>query len=156
MTMFDLIPWRRETEPTAAFPREMGRLFEDFFGRARRFPFALEDFGSFIPVDIVETEDAMEVSAELPGLTDKDIDVMLSPDRAYLIIKGEKRVEKEKKEKGWYHNERAYGAFRRTLALPYPARDEMVKATFERGVLNVYLKKDKTAVGERHIKVTTA
>jgi HSP20 family protein len=154
--MFDLIPWRRETESPLGLPREMNRMFDDFFGRTRRFPFALEEVASFIPVDIFESEDGMEISAELPGLTEKDIDVMLSPDRYYLTIKGEKRFMSEKKEKRYYHNERAYGVFRRTIALPYPAKEELVQASFEHGVLTVYLKKDRVAVGERHIKVTSA
>jgi HSP20 family protein len=156
MSTFDLIPWRRETELPFSFSREMNRMFEDFFGAKKRFPFALEDYAAFVPVDVLETEDTMEISAELPGLSDKDIDVMLSPDRNYLTIKGEKRFEKEKKEKGFYHSERAYGAFRRTIALPFPAKDEMVKATFDRGVLTIFLSKDRVAVGERHIKVTSA
>lgn len=157
MTNFDLIPWRRENELPFAFSRDMNRMFEDFFGgRTRRSPLALEDIAGFMPVDIFETEDGMEISVELPGLTEKDIDVMLSPDCYYLTIKGEKRFISEKKERRYYHSERAYGVFRRTIGLPYPAKEELVQATFENGVLTVYLRKDKVAAGERHIKVTSA
>jgi len=156
MTTFDLIPWRRENELPVAFSRDMNRMFDDFFGRTRRFPFALEDVAAFMPVDIFETEDGMEISVELPGLSDKDIDVMLSPDCYYLTIKGEKRFTSEKKERRYFHNERTYGVFRRTIGLPYPAKEELVQATFENGVLTVFLRKDKVAAGERHIKVTTA
>lgn len=157
MTISDLIPWRREPDFPAVntMQREFNRMFEEFFGRGRRWPASFEELGAFVPVDIVETDDGMEVSAELPGMSEKDLDVILSPDHTYLTIKGEKKVEKEKKEKGYYHSERTYGAFRRTFALPAPARDEMVKATFVNGVLTVHLKKDRAA-GERHIKVTTA
>lgn len=160
MPISDLIPWRREPElPTAltSLQREMNRMFEDFFGRGRRWPASFEEFSAFLPsLDISETEDAMEISAELPGMSEKDIDVTLSSDRSTLTIKGEKKQEKEKKEKGYYHSERSYGAFRRAIALPSPAKDEQVQATFQNGVLTVHLKKDKAGNGEKHIKVKTA
>jgi HSP20 family protein len=160
MAISDLIPWRREPEFPAALSslqREMNRMFEDFFGRARRWPARLEEFGAFVPtVDISETDDGMEISAELPGMSDKDIDVMLSPDRTYLTIKGEKKQEKEKVEKGYYHSERSYGAFRRTVALPSRALEDPVQASFQNGVLSVQLKKDKGGNGEKHIKVKTS
>jgi HSP20 family protein len=127
------------------------------FGRARRWPASFEEFGAFIPsLDISETEDAMEVSAELPGLCEKDIDVTLSPDKSYLTIKGEKREEKERKEKGYYQSERSYGVFRRTVALPGPAKEDQIQATFQNGVLTVQLVKDKAKNGEKHIKVKTS
>lgn len=160
MAISDLIPWRREPElPTAltSLQREMNRMFEDFFGRGRRWPASFEEFGAFLPsLDISETEDSMEISAELPGMSEKDIDVTLSSDRSTLTIKGEKKEEKERKEKGYYHSERSYGAFRRAIALPSPAKDEQVQATFQSGVLTVQLKKDKAGNGEKHIKVKTA
>jgi HSP20 family protein len=160
MTISDLIPWRREQELPASFSsfqREMNRMFEDFFGRARRWPASFEELGTFLPsLDVSETEDAMEVSAELPGMTEKDIDVTLSSDRTALTIKGEKKQEKEKKEKGFYHSERSYGLFRRTIALPAPAKEDQIQATFLSGVLTIQLKKDKAGNGEKHIKVKTA
>ena len=160
MSITDLIPWRREPELPASLSslqREMNRMFDDFFGRPRRSPFAFEELGAFSPsLDIAETEDAMEISAELPGMTEKDIDVTLSADRGSLTIKGEKRLEKEKKERGYYHSERSYGAFRRTIALPALAKDDQVHATFQAGVLTIQLKKDKAGNGEKHIKVKTA
>lgn len=160
MAISDLIPWRREQEVPVALTslqREMNRMFDDFFGRARRWPASFEEFGAFIPsLDISETEDAMEVSAELPGLSEKDIDVTLSPDKSYLTIKGEKREEKERKEKGYYQSGRSYGVFRRTVALPGPAKEDQIQATFQNGVLTVQLVKDKARNGEKHIKVKTS
>lgn len=160
MAISDLIPWRREQESAASFTalqREMNRMFEDFFGRGRRWPASFEEFGAFLPsLDISETEDAMEISAELPGMPEKDIDVTLSPDRSTLTVKGEKKQEKEKKEKGYYHSERSYGAFRRTVALPSLAKEDPIHATFQSGVLTVQLKKDKAGNGEKHIKVKTS
>lgn len=160
MPISDLIPWRREPELPASFTsfqREMNRMFEDFFGRARRWPVSFEEMGAFLPsLDVSETEETMEISAELPGMTDKDIDVTLSPDRSTVTIKGEKKQEKEKKEKGYYHSERSYGLFRRTVALPALAKDDQIQATFHNGVLNIQLKKDKAGNGEKHIKVKTA
>lgn len=160
MSISDLIPWRREPEfPVSlnSFQREMNRMFEDFFARGRRWPAPLEEFGAFLPsLDVSESDDAMEISAELPGMSEKDIDVTLSPDRSFLTFKGEKKQEKERKEKGYYHSERSYGMFRRTIALPVPAKDDQIQATFFNGVLTVQLKKDKAGNGEKHIKVKTA
>lgn len=160
MTISDLIPWRRDPELPASFSsfqREMNRMFEDFVGRARRWPASFEEFGAFLPsLDVSETDDAMEVSAELPGMAEKDIDVTLSSDRTALTIKGEKRQEKEKKEKGYYHSERSYGLFRRTIALPAPAKEDQIHATFQSGILTIQLKKDKAGNGEKHIKVKSA
>lgn len=160
MTTSDLIPWRRESElpaPLTSLQREMNRMFEDFFGHPRRWPASFDELGAFIPtLDISQTDDAMEIAAELPGMSDKDIEVTLSPDRSYLTIKGEKKLEKEKKEKGYYHSERSYGAFRRTVALPALAKEDAIQATFQNGVLTVQLKKDKAGNGEKHIKVKSA
>lgn len=160
MAISDLIPWRREQDvpmSLTSLQREMNRMFEDFFARPRRLPVSFEELGAYIPtVDISETEDAMEVSAELPGMSEKDIDVTLSPDRSYLTIRGEKKHEKEKKEKGYYHSERSYGAFRRSVTLPSVAKEDAIQATFQNGVLTIQLKKDKAGNGEKHIKVKTA
>lgn len=158
MAISDLIPWRREPElsaPIVSLQRQMNRMFDEFFGRSStRWPRLVEEIDSFLPnIDIEETDDMMEVSAELPGLSEKDIDVVLSPDGTTLTIKGEKRVEKEKKERGYYRSERTFGAFRRTVALPVPALDEKIDARFHNGVLTVELRKNKAGNGEKHIKV---
>lgn len=157
MAISDLIPWRRDVDvaaPIMSFQRQMNRMFDEFFGRGARWPMLADDPAAFVPIiDIAETDDDMEVTAELPGLTEKDIDVTLAPDGSALTIKGEKRTEKEKKDKGFFRAERTYGAFRRTIALPAPAMEDKIDARFHNGVLTIDLKKNKAGNGEKHIKV---
>ncbi|MFN2157309.1 MAG: Hsp20/alpha crystallin family protein, partial [Anaerolineae bacterium] len=94
MPITDMIPWRRrgmarrEERDVTTFEHEMGRLFEDFFRDRDLTPFG-EGWGTFSPsVDVVESENEIKVSAELPGMSDEDIEVSL--DRGVLTIRGEK------------------------------------------------------------------
>ncbi|HEX9741440.1 MAG TPA: Hsp20/alpha crystallin family protein [Nitrospiraceae bacterium] len=89
--------------------------------------------------DVAETEDAVELSAELPGIEEKDVDLTVCD--GMLTIKGEKRVEEETKEKDYYFSERRYGSFVRTLPLPQAVDVGKIKATFANGVLKVNLPK---------------
>jgi HSP20 family protein len=105
-------------------------------------------------VEIAETDGHIEVSAEIPGVSEKDIDVTLSPDGTTLSIKGEKKLSKEKREKDYYCAERSYGAFRRTMTLPCPVNPDKVDAKFQHGVLEIKLnKQDDTSKGLKHIAV---
>src|SRR5690606_27240153 len=72
--------------------------------------------GGWPTADVSETEKAIEVSVELPGMDEKDIDVSVTDDT--LTIRGEKKSETEKKEKGYYLSERSFGSFQRSIALP--------------------------------------
>lgn len=150
MDFKDIVPWgwSREEDPFLSFKKEMNRLFEDF-SRG----FEIEPFGrrtsaaAFEPkVNIAETEKEIKVSAELPGLDDKDIDVSLSENE--LTIKGEKKEEKEEKKENYYHMERSYGTFSRTLPLPCKVESDKVDAQFNKGVLTVTLPKAAGAIKE--------
>lgn len=165
MAITGLIPWRRasslRTDPLStmtAFQREMNRMFEDFWGdggRAMTEP--TEGAGIFMPsVEVSETDKEVVVSAEIPGMTEKDIDVSMSPDRAQLTISGEKKLEKKREEENFYQCERTYGAFRRTVALPSMVKDESVDATYKNGVLEIRLQKAEEGKGVTHIKVRKA
>jgi HSP20 family protein len=90
-------------------------------------------------VDITEDEAAFKLSAELPGLAEKDVQVSLSGDT--LTIKGEKRQEREEKEKNYYLSERSYGEFQRAFILPEGVDREKIGAAFTNGVLTVTLPK---------------
>lgn len=92
-----------------------------------------------LPMEVQETEDAIKVVAELPGVEEKDVTVELTGD--LLSIRGEKKSSEERKEGGWHLAERRYGTFARTLRLPYPAEADKVEATFKNGVLTVTLPK---------------
>lgn len=96
--------------------------------------------GAGMPViDVAETNDAIEVNAELPGVDEKDIKVSL--DGNWLAISGEKKGETKKDEKDWHVEERRYGSFYRSLSLPFKPEDGAIEAHFDKGVLHLNIKK---------------
>ncbi len=134
----------RGDHPVDLFRDEMNRLFDSFFRG-----FDVEPFGgrgaAFSPkVDVVETEKQFMVTAELPGIDEKNIDVSIGRDS--VTIKGEKKIEKEDKGKDYYRMERSYGSFSRTIPLPVEIETEKVDAEFKKGVLTVTLPKSAKAV----------
>jgi HSP20 family protein len=141
------LPARREEYgPFSFFRQEMNKLFDNFLHGFDVEPFE-KRFGAFSPsVDITETDKEIKVSAELPGMDEKDIDVSLTKDA--LTIKGEKKEEKEEKKKDYYRMERSYGSFFRTIPLPVEIETEKVKAQFKKGVLTVTLPKTAKAIKE--------
>lgn len=125
-----------------ALRQEMDRLFTDWVGGEplMRFEKRLE----FHPrIDVVENGEALKVTAELPGLEQKDVEVELAVDR--LIIRGKKMDEKEEKGDSWYRRERNFGSFERIIPLPWMLQDDKTKAdaTFKNGVLMVTVPKPK-------------
>ncbi|RMD60030.1 MAG: Hsp20/alpha crystallin family protein [Nitrospirae bacterium] len=152
----DIVPWgfggrrgrglvRREGSPFTSLQREINRMFEDFLGGALE-PFE-ERFGEFVPpVDVRETEKEVEISAELPGIDEKDIEVTVGKDS--ITISGEKKEEKEEKGKGYYRMERSYGSFTRTIPLPCEIDEDKAEAKFKNGVLTITLPKTETAIKE--------
>lgn len=156
MTWMSLIPWnrskrslaRREVDdPFAAFQREMNALIHDFFGRDFMPSLGLLDrpwSGGFTPnVNVKETEKGFEVTAEIPGVDEKDIDLSLS--RNALTIKGEKKMEREEQEEGYYRMERSFGAFTRTIPFPVEVDPDGVEATYRKGVLTIQVPKSSSA-----------
>ncbi|HVY59685.1 MAG TPA: Hsp20/alpha crystallin family protein [Xanthobacteraceae bacterium] len=132
--------------------REIEKTFEDF---SHRTPFAgLSTDLSAPKIDIVEGKDGIEVTAELPGVDEKDVDITLSEDM--LTIRGEKKVERDEKdkEKNWRVVERSYGSFSRSIALPYEPDPGKVEAKFDKGVLHVHLPKPaEIAKKEKKIEI---
>ena len=121
--------------------REVEKTFEDF---SRRTPFARFATAALSPkIDVSEGKDGIDVTAELPGVDEKDIDVTVSED--VLTIRGEKKTERDEKEKNWHVVERSYGSFSRSIALPYLPDAAKVEAKFEKGVLRVHLPKSAEA-----------
>ena len=156
MSITDLIPWKKKEpaqqekersiqtsdQPFPTFQQEMNRLFDDFFGRSALEPFGAfrQGWNAFSPqVDVAETDSEIVVSAELPGLDDEDIEVSLA--RGLLTISGEKKQEKEKKGRNYYHVERSYGSFQRSVPLPSEVDAGKVDAVFKNGVLTITLPK---------------
>jgi HSP20 family protein len=165
MPVPNLIPWKRsekkvpvkyeEQHPLTTFQQEINRLFDDFFSRGfglTRFGDFAERFGDFSPqVDITETDKALTVAAELPGLDEKDVEVTLTSNA--LTISGEKKAEQEEKGQNYYRMERSYGSFRRTIPLPYEIEADKVEAQFKKGVLTITL--PKTEAVQKQVKRIT-
>jgi HSP20 family protein len=170
MTIRDLVPKfgrgrermperRREADPFYELQREMNRLFDDFFTPFDRFSaggFPLTSrWGerkpastAFSPrVDVSETEKEVKVSAELPGMDEKNITVEM--DDASITIRGERQEEQEEKGKNWYRREQSYGSFHRTVPLPASVHGEKAKAKFKKGVLTITVPKREEEVARR-------
>lgn len=146
--MLDLIPWRRrdlETQPersTVDLWREMDRMFDCSFGN-HRWP-GLSTTKQFVPLlDITENDDEFVVTAELPGMEPKDVDINLAG--ALLTIKGEKKEEKEAKKDNFHRIERSYGSFSRSFQLPCEVQENKVEAKYKNGILNLTLPKAENA-----------
>ena len=112
--------------------REIDRLFEDFspslsFGRG------LADIKA--RMDLAETKDGLELTVELPGLEEKDVEVQISD--GVLTVSGEKTFESERKDKTYRFVERGYGSFSRSVELPPGVKAEDIKASMNKGVLKV-------------------
>ena len=103
------------------------------------------DIGAGAPaVSVAETKDAFEVTAELPGVDEKDIKISLDDNQ--LVISGEKKAEITKEEKNWHVEERSYGSFYRSMSLPFEPEDGAVDAHFDKGVLHLTIKKPAKAI----------
>lgn len=136
-------------DPLRSFQREMNRLLNEFFEVG---PFDKKAFGNFPEIDVKETEKEIKVSAEIPGIEEKDVEVLLSADS--LTIKGEKREEKEERGQSYYHSERRFGSFSRTIPLAVEIEADKVSAEFKNGVLNVTIPKaDKARVEVKKIPI---
>ncbi|MBF0343802.1 MAG: Hsp20/alpha crystallin family protein [Nitrospirae bacterium] len=149
MDFRDLVPWgfgkkRQETEHPLLVMNDLFRNFLSDFG--------VEPFTRFNPsVNITESDKEIKVSAELPGMDEKDIDVSITQDS--LTIKGEKKEEKQEEATGYYHVERSYGAFSRTIPLPCELDHNKIEASFKKGVLVITLPKTAEACKEKR-KIT--
>jgi HSP20 family protein len=130
---------REEENPFAMMQREMNRVF-DSFNRNWGLGAFPELTGSFMPrLDVTEDAKAFTVTAELPGMSEKEIDLSISGDT--LTIRGEKKEEKEDKNKNYYYSERSYGTFMRSIPLPQQVETDKVSASFKKGVLTITLPK---------------
>ena len=143
--------WR----PFESLRREVDRLFESFDRDLWRSPFGrsvfdIEPLGrrelklaATPAVDIIEKDNAYEVTAELPGMDEKNIEVKL--DNGGLTIRGEKQEEKEEKRQGYHLQERSFGSFERYFAVPEGVDADKIEASFKKGLLTVTLPKKPEA-----------
>lgn len=160
-------PVGQRGSPLEMLHREIDRLFDDFHPFSWRSPFARSepDIWGALPkrtewqiapaMDLVEKDGSYEISAELPGIDEKNVEIKLS--NGMLTIKGEKSEEKEEKDKEYFLSERRYGSFQRSFQLPEGVDEEKVEATFKKGVLTVVIPKSPEAKqSEKKIEVKAA
>lgn len=144
--------------PLSALRDRWDTLFDDFFADFPRWsslrrPLDIEPLrrltgGDLMPaVDIKEQDSSYLISAELPGMDEKDIAVEVQDD--LLTVRGEKRAEREEKDKGYHLTERSYGSFTRSFRLPPEADAGKASASFSKGVLSISVPKS----AEAHSKV---
>jgi len=159
MKFRSLIPVGRErspasvwTDPFVSLQQEVERLFDDF---GMRFGANANDTaGNLTPrMDVAETDKAIELTAELPGLEEKDVDINLADN--VLTIKGEKKSEKEQKDKNFRLVERNYGSFFRSFELPAGVKGDAIQASIAKGVLTVKIPKPEPTATKK-IEVKTA
>lgn len=140
-------------DPFLSLHREMNRLFDDVFrGSVVPSAGASEGGGMLMPhMDVSETDNEVHIRAELPGVTDQDVEVTLNDD--VLTIRGEKKFERKDEKENYHFVERSYGTFQRSVRLPFGVEPDQVKANFEHGVLTVTLPKTAEQQRSRRIEV---
>jgi HSP20 family protein len=129
-----------QARPFSSLQREIDRLFDDF-GRS------WESFAAPSPtlpkINVADSDGEIEITAELPGMEEKDVDISVSD--GVLTLSGEKKSETERKEKDYTVSERSFGSFSRSLTLPSGIDPSAIKATMAKGVLKVSVPKPATA-----------
>lgn len=162
MAFRDLIPWTKNQElvptrdsfdPFMTLHREMNRLFEDVFrgfGTSNLLSMTEGRLG-WPRLELSDTDKALVVSAELPGMTEKDVQIEIA--NGVLTIRGEKKSERN--GEGKYFTERYYGSFERQIALDN-VEEEKAEASFKNGVLTISLpKSDHAREGVKRIAINT-
>lgn len=162
MTIRDIVPFgkkglplvREEHSPFSLLQGDINTLFDNFFRDFDMEPFETH-LSSFHPfVDVAETDKEIKITAEMPGMDEKDIEVLLNEDT--LTIKGEKKTEKEDKGKTYYCMERSYGSFSRTIPIHVEVEKDKIDAEFRKGVLTITLLKTAKALQDkRKIAITS-
>jgi HSP20 family protein len=161
MSVRDLIPWgskntsapsvyrTEQVSPFLALHREMNRLFDETL-RSFNAPGIFRAVPSWPDIEISDAEKEIRVSAELPGMQEKDVEVLLEGD--VLTIRGEKKSETEDKDR--HLSERFYGRFERQIPLGYEVEPDKVNASFNSGVLTLTIpKSEKSAAKTKRIAI---
>jgi HSP20 family protein len=143
---------RREFNPLGLLQREIDRLFDDV-AQGVPTPGSMAASELMVSMDVAETDKDIELTVELPGIEPKDVDISISDN--VLTIKGEKKVEKEEKDKNYRRVERSYGSFMRSIELPAGVAPDAIKAAVNNGVLKVTVPKPAAAEAKK-IEVKSA
>lgn len=153
MALRDLAPWHHGKSGTPStlgdLQREVDRVFESFWSGFGTPALLRENGGALggialdVKVDASEDDKAYHVTAELPGMSEKDVEVTFADNT--LTISGEKKEEKEVKEDNYHRRERSFGSFRRSFTLPVEVDEEKIAASFKDGIMTIDLPKSKSA-----------
>lgn len=163
------VPTKAEETGQATYPmypfmslrEEMNRVFDNFFGDSFLAPFgrgmtspALSGKAPLIAprVDVRETDKAIVISAELPGIDEKDVELVLKD--GVLTLKGEKKYERDQSDENVRVMERSYGSFQRSFQVPDTVNADKIDASFDKGILTVTLpRRPDAAKQEKRIKI---
>lgn len=148
-----LTPWRkRNPAPISSLQSEMNRMFEDFFTQPFAFPTPSQSMQDVIPaLDVKENDKHITVTAELPGVDGKDVEISVHDD--ILEIKGHKSEENKREEDDVHIVERSYGSFSRRIRLPAEVDSDHAEASMDKGVLTLQLPKTGPKAGKKTIAV---
>lgn len=153
----------RHHDPMLQIHRDVDHLFDQFFrGWGMPRMGSLGHLGEFAgdtllrpKVDLSAADKEYLLTVEIPGVSEKDVSVDISNN--IMTIKGEKKQEKEEKEKNYYRIERSYGSFQRTLSLPEDVDQDGIKASFSNGVLSITMPRKTLPKGEvKQVEITAA
>jgi HSP20 family protein len=136
-------PVSRRVTPFDLLQNEIDRVFNSF----NNWPAAFTDTSFSPSMEVTETDAAIEVSIELPGMDEKDIDISVAD--GVLTIRGEKKFERDEKKKNYRVVERSYGSFERAVALPQVVDAAKVKAQMSKGVLKIDIPKPLAAKAQQ-------
>lgn len=160
MAMRDLIPWSRqessapalyrdeERSPFVQLRREIDRMFDDVF-RAPMLGGLGTGTAAWPRLEVNETDDEIRVTAELPGMREEDVELFVQD--GMLTVRGERKEERDEKDRGW--SERYYGQFERSVTLPDGADEEHCEAEFRDGMLRVRMPKSEQSRRGRRIPI---
>lgn len=141
-------------DPFSAMQREMTRVFDEVFRGFPAMARGASQMGGFAPsLDVHETEQGLEITAELPGMAEEDVELRLEGD--LVSLSGEKRSERaDTSAQGARMSERSYGRFQRAFRLPFRPDPEQVRAEFDKGVLKITLPKPVEQGGGGRIPIS--
>lgn len=130
----------------------LDRFNEDWFDIS---PSKLMPAGHFVPkIDLLDRDDSYVITAEVPGMTEKDINISL--DQNVLILEGEKKAESEQRDKDYFRSEISYGSFYRSIPLEDQVDEAKVQASYKDGVLKINLgKKEGEVRKKRRIPISS-
>lgn len=153
----------RYFDPTLSIHRDIDRLFDHFF-RGVGMPASVRpdawpsfgDSGLLKPkIDLSASEQEYQLTVEIPGVSEKDVTIDIKGNT--MTVKGEKRQEKEEKDKNFYRIERSYGSFQRVLSLPEDVDQDAIKASFKNGILSITMPRKALPKGEvKQIEISPA